>query len=917
MTSDDCRRPFTTDDLAAAREGLAGSDAALLAEAARAVGIATPAAEAARAAGQVVAAGGPAPYELRQRDSVWGFAPTAARLADLLARAAGEKDRVAAVLEHADYLATFHNEPDERARSLAAAALLLAGAAVEPQRDAVHWRRIAQARLASSLEAEKVDDAAAAVARAAIRLTAQRGQPLMSALRAWADAKCPEALPATPELHCAVTMDEFLSALDLDHPGLEEVKGAVARGDRAAAAAAYARHRISFLRGLMDYLGDAKPSADLDEAKEALDNIFILRAHMHRRHDYGKEVDWTTVLDGDIESNVAINHHAQVALLAAAYAQTGEARYAEHALRLLRSWLDQAPCPDTWKYQLQWRTLEVGGRMINNWPIIQLRLLDFPGLAEALPEIARSSLEQARYLEAHPRTRDNWFQVETSGLAAVAVLYPEFKESDRFFRGAMRRYHWVNGESFFPDGFQTENSVYYHAFPLGCIGNLCRLAEACGRPAPAELLRIYEKGLEVFVHTAQPDLSMPMVNDIGPNVSYVSGPLKIGLRLFPRPDFEHLASQRASGLPPAELSHAFRQAGYYVMRDGWGANDQYVLFDAGFYGSGHQHEDKLNFIFWAGGRCLLGDPGIYRYSFDEFEDYFRSSRGHNVIQIDGKGQARCLLCDRAAHKVNEPVPDPDTIWLPGDKCDYAAGWYKDGFATRLHALWSADGREDERATLDKTLLHKRVLFYVRGEYLVLRDLLLGAGEHDVEQYFHLAPIVEAHTAEGVRPGRAAIGEDLVVRTEEPELANVALIPAQVSGRSVRFVCGDRHPVAGFTCLYGERPAMDVIYRQRARLPLALDTVVLPLAKGADAIPRLDAVPLDEGAGAALRLTWEDRTDLVLLSDEGPGDLRAGDLAARGQAAWVRLDAHGKCLGAAGTRLERLSYRGKELTGPAS
>ncbi|MCJ7822840.1 MAG: heparinase II/III-family protein, partial [Armatimonadetes bacterium] len=401
------------------------------------------------------------------------------------------------------------------------------------------------------------------------------------------------------------------------------------------------------------------------------------------------------------------------------------------------------------------------------------------------------------------------------------------------------------------------------------------------------------------------------------NVSYASGPLTIGLRLFPRPDFEYIASGRAAGRPPDELSHAFRHAGYYVMREGWGANDQYLLFDAGFYGSGHQHEDKLNFIFWAGGRCLIGDPGIYRYSADEFEDYFRSSRGHNVIQVDGKGQARRLLYDSQNQSVEEQVPDPNTVWVPGGACDYAAGSYKNGFATRLHPLWSGESRDDERATLDTNIQHARALFYVKGEYLVVRDLLLGEGEHGVEQSFHLAPIVESLSPEGVRPGRAVVDGWLGVRTAEADLGNVAIIPGQTEGRTLRFACGDRRPAAGYTCLYGERPAIDVIYEQRAVLPLALDTVILPMDAGRPECPRLAAQPLEVGEGVALRLQWPEQTDLILLSDDGQAELRAGELAAQARALWIRTDAAGKFVRGAGVQVEGAEYRGQTLRDLAS
>ena len=60
----------------------------------------------------------------------------------------------------------------------------------------------------------------------------------------------------------------------------------------------------------------------------------------------------------------------------------------------------------------------------------------------------------------------NWLQVESSGLACVALLFPEFKLSPLFYYAGMNRLVYVNARAFLPDGFQSECSPGYHRFPL-------------------------------------------------------------------------------------------------------------------------------------------------------------------------------------------------------------------------------------------------------------------------------------------------------------------------------------------------------------------------------------------------------------------------------------------------------------------
>jgi len=41
---------------------------------------------------------------------------------------------------------------------------------------------------------------------------------------------------------------------------------------------------------------------------------------------------------------------------------------------------------------------------------------------------------------------------------------------------------------------------------------------------------------------------------------------------------------------------------------------------------------------------------------------------------------------------------------------------------------------------DRSLVHRRRIFYVKGRYWILRDDVLGSGHHRVEQVFHVAPV---------------------------------------------------------------------------------------------------------------------------------------------------------------------------------
>ncbi|HEY64967.1 MAG TPA: hypothetical protein G4O02_10400 [Caldilineae bacterium] len=704
-----------------------------------------------------------------------------------------------------------------------------------------------------------------------------------------------------------ITEEEFWEAIDLERPELADVRRAVENGDDAAAREAYSRY-IARLASLRDeYFIGRGTDVDLAEADEICQDIFTLRAHMHHRHRFTNGVDWTLILFRDIESNVSLNYHYHPYVLAMAFCRTGDERYLIRLIDLLRSWLEVSPVPDRGQPLLQWRTLEAGNRSGQIWPMILMAAADQPRFQrELLFDMARSYLEHGRYLLAHQAMfGNNWFQVESTGLGVTALLFPEFKESERFWHCALRRLEWINRVCFLPDGFQAECSTTYHWFPVRGLTALYELARLTGRDLPEEFTDLVEQAMSVYVGIAQPDLNVPLLNDCSPALLSVVEPLTLATKLFPhREDFRYLASRRSEGKPPEATSIAYPHAGYYISRNGWDEDALYVIFDAGYYGLGHQHEDKLNFVLYAHGRPLIHDPSIYQYKHDEFEPYWRGPRGHNAILVDGKGQNRRLL-DRP-----EPRPDPDTVWVAGERCDFGLGWYKDGFATR--SIGPVPSEED-RASLDRSIRHARALFIVKGEYVVLADWVLGNGEHTVEQIFHLAPIVEAQREDGVRPGAVVQERNGVVRSAEPKMGNIALIPVFPKRPGVRIETGQLDPVRGWAALYGKQPAHDVTYTVRTTLPAALPVVLWPLPAGQTALPRVTpvAVQAEEGHPVALKVTTDEAADLFVLAPQ-PASVRWDEGAFDGQALWVRRDPSGAIRHIAAVRASTLTLTGQTI-----
>lgn len=90
---------------------------------------------------------------------------------------------------------------------------------------------------------------------------------------------------------------------------------------------------------------------------------------------------------------------------------------------------------------------------------------------------------------------------------------------------------------------------------------------------------------------------------------------------------------------------AFPYVGYYVLGDRMETPDEIkMLVDAGPLGylsiAAHGHADALSFVLSVGGEEVLVDPGTYAYhTAPEWRTYFRSTRAHNTVVVDGLDQS--------------------------------------------------------------------------------------------------------------------------------------------------------------------------------------------------------------------------------------------------------------------------------------
>jgi hypothetical protein len=261
---------------------------------------------------------------------------------------------------------------------------------------------------------------------------------------------------------------------------------------------------------------------------------------------------------------------------------------------------------------LCWRTIETGIRMGGVWQWALHTFYRSPAFTDdVLIDWYKSVWEHGWRLRNFHRT-GNWLIMEMNGLAQVAILYPQLKDGPDWKEYAFNKLEAELDAQIYADGFQVELSSGYHQVDIQNYQWLIDVCNAFDVPTPAKFRSVMERMHAANVLMMMPDGRLPDVNDGDWEV--VSELMESAAKDYPkRSDFLWAFSKGRQGKPPAEASHAFPYAGYYIMRNGWKPDSLWALFDGGHFGYGHQHEDKLNVLLHAYGRLLLGAGGNYAY----------------------------------------------------------------------------------------------------------------------------------------------------------------------------------------------------------------------------------------------------------------------------------------------------------------
>ena len=368
-------------------------------------------------------------------------------------------------------------------------------------------------------------------------------------------------------------------------------------------------------------------------------------------------------------------------------------------------------------------------------------------------------------------------------------------------------------EQFLGDGAHYERSPMYHQIMLHVYEDVLHLFSATDPQATILVQQRVDAMRTWLANMMHPDGDIALFNDAAFDIAV---PV----------DRKSMDERQQDGLT------AYPESGYFVFRDRRAGNC--LIFDCGALGPdyqpGHAHCDTLSFELSVAGKRFITDSGVENYyGAAAWRAYYRSTRAHSTVSIDGAEQSEMWGRFRVARRAYP------TAVCYGSKArvDYAIGSHT-GF-NRL------PGRPQ----------HRRWIGRIDRKFWLVCDRIDSHDDqpHGLESFLHFHPDVT------FQPGSEDAFADGTSQIAQLDGCQLSIAPFGM--QTLQVICAETDPIQGwYASEFGRRRPRTVWQlASEERLPHWMGAVIFP---GAHEL-RITTAPAPDGRRIQLSTDQHDYT----------------------------------------------------------
>ena len=340
------------------------------------------------------------------------------------------------------------------------------------------------------------------------------------------------------------------------------------------------------------------------------------------------------------------------------------------------------------------------------------------------------------------------------------------------------------------DGGQFELSPMYHAVVVLVFADVLLILQGLNQTVPEWVIQILKRMVDFYEHLCMPDGEIAYFNDAAQGMTVSALLLKKAFLLL------NLSEKSNSN----RKLITFHESGYFILQSP--EHQSKCIFDCGTMGPdfqpGHGHCDTLSYIWSYKGQRVIVDSGVDDYyREDAWRNYYRSTRAHNTMEIDGVEQSEIWGNFRVGRRAH-PLP---------------VKYYDEKNIISVH------GSHDGYFYLSDKVLHQRVIALLDGKIFIVFDQIDGELHHKIKNYLHFHPQFKTKNINKRQIYAIGANFDLTILP----FGNI---------NSIKKMYGQTDPILGwYTPAYGETQKNEVlILSTKDKLPIQMGYCIIPNEK---------------------------------------------------------------------------------------